>query len=314
MLRTTWLVLLCSGLFAQTQQPSDPSTLARVEGRVTNSVTGEPLRKAEVQLTGAGEYSAIADGSGHFVIDQVSPGAYNLTAQHQNFAVQRYGATRPGLPGTKLSLSAGQQLTNIELKLTPFGVISGKVVDEDGDPVTGVSVTVMKWQFSRNGRQLAPSGGGGTTNDRGEYRIFNLPSGRFFLVARPIRMHRFTPDVSVNASLNVRNPALVQEQAREEYATTFYPSAPDVTSATPVVVAAGQETSGRDLQLRKSRVFSVQGRVAGFQKGQRISLSLMPAETSSGSFFEMNRSSTLRQEDGSFAFRDIAPGRYSWLP
>src|ERR1700739_2982245 len=126
MLRTVLLMFVCHALMAQGQSPPDPSTLAHVEGRVTNSVTGEPLRKSEVQLHGGqGDYFATADGSGHFTIDLVAPGSYNLTAQHQNFSTLSYGATRPGLPGTKLTLSAGQKLSSLEIKLTPFGVISG---------------------------------------------------------------------------------------------------------------------------------------------------------------------------------------------
>src|SRR5437763_1032663 len=54
------------------------------------------------------------------------------------------------------------------------------------DPSSGVPLTVLRWGFMRGARQLLPSGGGGSTDDRGEYRIYNLPAGRYFVVARPI--------------------------------------------------------------------------------------------------------------------------------
>ena len=309
MLRTILLTLLCHGLLAQSPQPPDPSTLARVEGRVTNSVTGETLRKAEVQLHGGagGEYSATSDGSGHFVIDQVAPGSYNLTAQHQNFAPQNYGATRSGLPGTRITLTAGQKLSSLELKLIPFGVISGKVVDQDGDPVTGVPITVMHWGFMRGGRQLLPSGGGASTNDRGEFRIYNLPSGRYFVLARPMQIDRYAMSGIMPGG---KTPVTEREQVREEYAMTFYPSAPDVTAAAAVLLNAGQEASGRDIQLRKTRVFTVQGRVAGSQKGPRVSLSMQPVDATSSGVFGMGRAASMRQKDGNFTFRGIVPGRY----
>ena len=297
--RAILFMWLCHALLAQSQPPPDLSTLARLEGRVVNSVTGEPLRKAEVQLHGGagGSYTATSDGSGHFVIDQVAPGSYNLTAQHQNFAVQNYGTTRSGLPGTKLTLSAGQKLSSLEIKLTPFGVISGKVVDQDGDPMVRVLVNVMHWGFMRGGRRLAPVNAA-STDDRGEFRVYNLPPGRYFLAARPMQR-------SINMGSGAR-----PEPVRETYAVTFYPSAPDVTAAGAVVLNAGDEASGRDIQLRKTRVFTVQGKVAGFQSGPRVSLSMQPQDASSSEPFGMGGAASIRQEDGTFTFRGVTPGRY----
>jgi hypothetical protein len=301
---------------AQGPSPPDPSTLAHVDGHVTNSVTGEPLRKTEVRLHGTtGEYVATSDGSGQFTIDLVPPGSYNLTAQHQNFSMLSYGATRPGLPGTRLTLTAGQKLSGLAIKLTPFGVISGKVVDQEGDPVTGVPISVMQWGFSRGGRQLVPSGGGASTNDRGEFRVYNLPAGKYFLIARPVRMDIYTPATAPGGKIVVQ-----REPVRESYSMTFYPASPDVTAAAPIALGAGQEAGGKDIQLRKTRVFTVQGRIAGFQPGNpsnRISLSLQPVEATStasfGASFGMGKSSSLRQDDGTFTFRGVDPGRYTLI-
>jgi hypothetical protein len=279
------LLLLCNLVVAQNQG-------ARVDGRVTNSVTGEPLRKAEVQIHGGagGEYSAITDGSGHFVIEQIAAGSYNLTVQHQNFAVQSYGAKRPGMPGTKLTLSAGQQMSGIDIKLIPFGVISGKVVDEDGDPVTAVPITVLKWGFMRGVRQLTAAGGGGTTNDRGEFRVFNLAAGRYYVMAMSVRRRR---------------------EAAELYINTFYPSSPDVASAAPVVLGDGQEISGRDIQLRKARTFDVQGKIVGGGQNQRVVISLYAADATVNLSFGLSRSAAIKKEDNTFDVTSVLPGSYT---
>jgi len=313
MLRTVTLMLACHAVLAQGQPAPDPSTQAHMDGRVINSVTGEPLRKAEIQLHGSGgEYSVASDGSGQFTFELVAPGSYSLTAQHQNFSTLNYGATRPGLPGTRISLSAGQKLSSLEIKLIPFGVISGKVVDQDGDPVTGVPLTVMQWGFTRGGRQLVPAGGGASTNDRGEFRVYNLPAGRYFLLARPLRMDVYTPADAPGSKNIVR-----RESPRENYSATFYPSAPDVTASAPIILAAGQEASGRDIQLRKTRVYTIQGRVNGVQPrnggGTRVSLSLQPQDASSSAPFGMGRTASLRPDDGTFLFRGVDPGRYSLI-
>jgi hypothetical protein len=293
-----WL-LLCHLVFAQNQG-------THVDGRVTNAVTGEPLRKAEVQLHGGagGDYGAVTDASGHYAIEQIAPGSYNLTAQHQNFAVQSYGSKRPGMPGAKLTLSAGQQMSSIDIKMTPFGVISGKVVDEDGDPVTGAPITVLKWGFMRGGRQLTQAGGGATTNDRGEFRVYNLAAGRYYLMAMSVRRNA----VMASSISTYRSGA--PRSGQDAYMNTFYPSAPDVASAAPVLLGDGQEISGRDIQLRKTRTVTVQGKIAGGSESQRVSISLYSADSSMNMSFGMNRVANVLKQDGTFSVTGVAPGNY----
>lgn len=298
--------ILCTGLWAQTPGAPDPSTLARIEGRAFNSVTGEPLRKAEVAIHGTGaDYSAVSDASGHFAVEKVTPGTYTMTAEHQNYAMLNYGSTRPERPGTRLTLSAGQSMTGIELKLVPFGVISGRVVDQDGDPMTGVQIAVMRWGFMRGVRQLQSAGGGASTNDRGEYRIYNLAPGRYFLIARPMRSEMLFAD----GAYARRTPARA-EQMQEAYTTTFYPSSPDVTAASQVPLSAGQEVPGLDIQLRKMRVHTIQGKVSELHAGHRYSITMQPQEATSTGYSGMGRAAAVRPNDGSFIFRGVAPGRY----
>jgi len=308
-------LFLCQWMMAQSQQAPDPSTLARVEGRVVNSVTGEPLRKTQLILHGStgGEYSGSTDTAGHFVIERIVPGTYNLTSQHQNFAVLEYGSQHAGSPGTRFPLTAGQNMTGIEIKMVPFGVISGKVVDPDGDPVTGVPITVMRWGFMRGGRQLMPAGGGGSTNDRGEYRIYNLPSGRYFLTARPVRSDLYQ---SLGETARGARAVARPEPVKESFAATFYPSAADATTAAPVLLTAGQEVTGMDIQLRKTRTYTVRGKIAGFQQGRRYSLAMQPQESGSGAGggsgnLGTGRAAAVRPEDGTFTISGVAPGRYS---
>ena len=287
MLRAAILLLLCQCAFAQ-------NAGGRIEGRVINSATGEPLRKAEVQLHGGpgGEMSATTDASGNFAIDQVPPGSYNLTAQHQNFAIQSYGARRSGMPGSKISVSAGQRVSGLEFRLIPFGVISGKVVDEDGDPVSGVMVMVLKRAYFRGGARLSNAGNSSSTNDRGEFRAYNLPAGHYYVMAQ--------------AFLRGRSD-------RQSYVNTFYPSAPEPSSAAVITLGPGQEVSGRDVQIRKARMFTVSGKVSGMESARGVSISLYPADTSMSVAFGMNRAAQIRREDGSFKIQSVAPGAYTLI-
>jgi hypothetical protein len=316
MRRAILALLLGCGLWAQSPPAVDPSSLARAEGRVINSVTGEPLRKAQLTLhAGPGsDYTATSDAGGHFAIERIAPGSYNLTAEHQNFAVMEYGATRTGMPGKRINLAAGQSVTDVEMKLTPFGVISGKVLDQDGDPVAGVPISVMKWGFSRGGRQLMPSGGGGSSNDRGEYRIYNLSAGRYYVVARPVHTENFAMQRDfMRGDIAAISPRAARggqpDPPKESFTSTFYPAAADAGSASAVVLSAGQEAPGIDIQLRKTRMYTVTGRIAGAQKGHRYSLSLQQADAGSSGNFG-GRGAAVRAEDNSFMFRGVAPGRY----
>ena len=305
MLRAISWLMLCAGLWAQGPGAPDPSTLGRIEGRAINAVTGESLRKTTVGIHGGtSDYTATSDGAGHFVIERIAPGSYTLTAEHQNFAMLNYGSNRPEHAGTLLTLSAGQSMTGIELKLVPFGVISGKVTDQDGDPVTGVPITVMHWVFMRGSRQLQAAGGGASTNDRGEFRIYNLAAGHYYLVARPVRSEMMMTDANTMRRMPART------EAPEAYISTYYPSAPDVAAATQVTLTAGLEIPGLDIQLRRSRVHSIQGKISGLHTGHRYSISLMQQDSSSSANFGMGRAAAVRPDDGSFVFRGVTAGRY----
>ncbi len=316
MLRATMLFLVGYGLWAQTQiqtgtqPPSDSTGVARVEGRVTNSLTGEPLRKGELTLRGGpnGAYTGTSDSTGHFAIEKIAPGAYDLIAQHQNYAVQNYGATRAGMPGTKLNLTAGQSMASVEIKLVPFGVITGKVVDQDGDPVTNVPLSVMRWGFGRGSRQLQNSGGG-VTNDRGEYRIFNLPAGRYILVARPNRPGGYVQMADVSPGRRIVARA---EQGTESNGTTFYPSSLDAASAASIPLSAGQEIAGIDIQLRKTRVYEVQGKISGFRPKLRFFVHLQP-KGESGAASAGGYSGSVRPDDGTFRIAGVPPGQYTLM-
>lgn len=312
MTRSLLYLLVCQSLLAQNGAAPDPATLGRVEGRVLNSATGEPLRKAQLTLQGGnlgpGEYMATSDANGAFAIERVPPGSYNLSIQHQNFAVLNYGSTRPGMPGKRLTVAAGQSVSGLEIKMIPFGVISGKVVDADGDPVAGVPLTVLRWSFVRGMRQLIPASNG-TTNDRGEYRVYNLPAGRYLIAGRPNQLMDYSYRASTGRAFAATT--IQREAPREVFALTFYPSAVEAAGASPVTVAPGQEVLGLDIQLRKTRIYRVQGKLSGAEKAGRYSVSMQPQDAMLSGSFGLNQTAAVRQDDWSFVFRGAAPGRYT---
>src|SRR6202011_1987249 len=107
------------------------------------------------------------------------------------------------------------------------GVVAEKVLDQDGDPVASAQVQVMRFAYQRGRKQLLP-GGGGQSNDLGEYRIGNLAPGRYYLSAMDRRGTQFiTPDRAGRAG-----------GGQEGNIATYYPNGTDASSAAPVDVAA----------------------------------------------------------------------------
>src|SRR5437588_4062422 len=107
---------------------------ATLQGQVLNQVTGEPVRKANLTLKpegGGTNLKAVTDNEGKFSIENIDPGRYTLAAERQGFVNQNYGARRPSGPGTPLDLKAEQTMKGLAFKMTPQGVIAGRVLDDE---------------------------------------------------------------------------------------------------------------------------------------------------------------------------------------
>ena len=171
-----------------------PEKRCVVAGHIVNALTGEPVKKVELSLattrnggnaTAPGPanrqgYSAMSEADGTFHIEGIEPGSYNLSGNKSGFLHASYGAKKPNQAGTVLSLSPGQQMTDVTLSLYPQAVITGKVVDGDGDPVTSGMVQVIRQNWMRGKLRYMPQGGG-SINDLGEYRIANLSPGKYYI-------------------------------------------------------------------------------------------------------------------------------------
>ena len=70
-----------------------------IKGQVLNAVTGEPLRKARVELSKSearqGPRERDVDATGHFEFRGVEPGRYMLNASRTGFVTQSYGSRKP---------------------------------------------------------------------------------------------------------------------------------------------------------------------------------------------------------------------------
>ncbi len=269
-----------------------------VQGSVTNAITKEPLRKAYVHLDGTKRYPAVTDDQGNFSIDQVEPGSYTLEAEHQGFIDGELTNTF-GSP-FQLKLAPGDSLTGLEVKLTPQGVISGRVVDEDGDPWPRAYVTLLRSVWKKGRRQLVNTEGSKDVDDQGEFRIAELKPGLYYLIVEP--------DLNWETQNTRKGP-----NALEPHQPTWYLSSPDRSGASSVTVGPGDQLSGLVIRLRRGSQHRVSGTLPN--------LSSIPALGSglfSGPFIGANnpdgeggigRNGAIRP-DGSFEISAVPPGGY----
>ena len=169
------------------QTPDQSQNKGSIQGTVIDSKTGQPLRGAEVSLrifaTGnRGEPdSAVSDSEGHFAFDNLAAGRYRLTASRNGYVnrdPRSGGGARPGM----ITLSSGQHADGVVLRLLPSAVIAGRVTTEGDEPVPNVFVQAMKFTYQGDKRQLSDVGTA-STNDRGEYRIWGLAPGKYYVRA-----------------------------------------------------------------------------------------------------------------------------------
>jgi len=222
-------------LASPTAQPQTaPEDLCSVEGTVTNAATGAPVRKAMVLMNRTEitpspnafpvNYSTTTDTAGKFAMKDIEPGRYRITVSRVGFVTMSYGARAPNRPGTVLALERAQKIKDVNLRLTPHGVVTGRILDEDGEPLPNVSLFLVRFQ-KRQGRQQENVGGNGMTNDLGEFRIFGVVPGKYYLRANGRAEVVFNAqDHSVNA------------QPEEDYVPTYYPGTIDPATATPIEV------------------------------------------------------------------------------
>ncbi len=320
-------------LWLAAQQPAaDPNAeqkKIRLEGKVL-SASGEPLNRADVRLLpqnnlntlpigrggGAipnppGSYSAATDEQGKFVFENVAAGSYQMVAERTGYITQRYGAKTPTGSGTPLTLKEGDKLLTLEIPMLRQGIIAGRVTDRDGEAVPNMQVRASRYQYTNGKRQLTMAADT-VTDDRGDYRIANLPPGRYFVIAdtRPA----FGPGWR-GAGFPGQAPQPGSAAApTETNVTTYYPNSLDTAGAVQIDVAAGSESLGVNIQVRREKVYSIRGAVADQTTNAPAAGAMLfpvPAEWSAGGAPESMPQITRANADGSFEIRGLLPGAYT---
>ena len=306
------LTLVCAmalQAFQPAQAPQPPAEKPKedtcsIAGRVISSATGQPVRKAALTLVGrAGGgvtmLKAASDDDGAFSFKDIAPGRYEqLVAERAGYARQAYGARSNPLSGTPLVLSAGQQMKDLVFKLSPDAVISGRVLDDEGEAMPGAMVLALRATYQRGERTWLPLGSA-QVNDLGEFRLANLTAGRYVVVAAP----KLVP----SSALGVSSAAPTAAPERDSVAT-YYPRVASANDAVPVEVASGSETKGIDIRMLQVQTVRVRGKISGFEGNQTL-VRLVPRGSGILSMIT-GKMTVVQQANGVFELTGVAPGAY----
>jgi hypothetical protein len=149
----------------------------RIAGRVVAADTGAPVRRADVHLIApeAGVRRALTDAEGRFDFRDLPAGRFSLNATKTGYVTVPYGQLRAFEQGRPIELADKQVMTRANIALPRGGVISGRITDEFGEPVTEAMISVMRRSWANGRRRLMVAGRSTQTNDLGQYRVYGLP-------------------------------------------------------------------------------------------------------------------------------------------
>jgi protocatechuate 3,4-dioxygenase beta subunit len=297
-------------------QAAAPAATGRISGRVTAEGTNAPIAGARVMVfpmmrrgappTGpmAIPPQGLTDQDGRFVFNGLAPGEYRVDVQKTGFASSMDPTTRP----RTYTVAAGQALDNISIVLQKGAVISGKVLDQKGEPVTDAQVMALR-RITPPGASTAaprlvptPMQGPQMTNDIGEYRVAGLAPGEYFIAASPRTMGFAGPGAASTTGKGGGTPTTT---------TTYYPGTTDQVGAQAITVAAGAEVSNIVFTLQSVPAYRISGLVVD-ENGAPIAhaMVMLMNDPRSGMMFMGPHGNAQTGDDGRFSIGDVTPGAY----
>jgi protocatechuate 3,4-dioxygenase beta subunit len=302
-----WLTILLT-LFQQPAPPPAGGLLPRdgaaaerkgtavIKGHV-RSAEGRPLRRTSIAVRGPGlgnGRTASTGLDGEYEVRELPPGRYTVTASRGGYLRAEYGQRQYGDQGTPVDVADGAVLASIDFTMERAGIVSGRVIDELGEPVANAQVWLQQMRFYEGRRRLVPLASA-RTDDTGLYRIASIAPGEYLVVAY-FRETWASDDNTQTLG----------------YAPSFFPNTAAAAEAQRVKVVAGQEAGAIDIALVAGRAAAISGTVTAFDgaplAGASVSLGQEITGPNGASMSTIG--STRASADGTFTIRNIPPGEY----
>src|SRR5262245_26190709 len=228
----------------------EPEAQSRIEGMVVKAENGDPLTGVALSLRqeGAGlgdkRYTTTTTSEGRFALKDIPKGRYILSASKDGFVDEEYGQKQANRSGVVLDLTTSQTLRDVVIRMKTGGIISGRTYDQDGRPIARAIVIAFRKNYQRYGKPILSQVYGAGTNDLGEYRMYWLPPGTYYLFAVVIPRNRLTQNPAIEA------PIIDQStEPLDAFVPVFYPRGDDDSQAIPLRIEAGTELRAIDFSI-----------------------------------------------------------------
>jgi hypothetical protein len=269
-----------------------------IRGRITSLDTGKPLRRAQVRLTAwdMSARTASTSADGRYEFRDVPPGRYTLRVERSGYLALNYGQRRPGEQGRPLEIADKEVVEKIDFGLPRMGVISGRVLDELGEPIVGVTVWALQTRYFEGRRKLVPTSGNARTDITGQYRLLSLPPG----------------DYVVMGTTRETWPLDSDPKQVFGYAPTYFPGTSTPAVAQRVKIGVGQETPGIDFSLVPGRTSMVSGTATSAAGLPLAGETVTMMQEIAGPTVSMGSSvaSTKVAGEGTWTLSNVPPGEY----
>ncbi len=305
-MRSTIFLLLAVSAWAQEQNGA-------IEGVVVDSASHMPVKRAQVLLLGnrvsvpsrpgmpvvpPQPKSVATDAGGVFAFHDLSPGRYDLQVQHQRYPLPRNGIIR-----RTVVVKPGEKAEPITFELLPGAAVSGRVLDEEGDPIVGCFVQV---RARKNAVWAGMNQAAEPTNENGEYRVWGIQPGKYIVAVHCMRPVFQPRPLSAGPS---PPPSIA-------YVPQFYPLTRDPQAAEVIDLAPGSDRSGVDFHLTVAPVYTVRGSLTStgvdWRNREDLSVNLLPLDPAMAAL-GASRAARFERKLGTFEFQSVFPGSYTLL-
>ena len=291
----------------------------------------------------------LTEGNGGFAFTQVPSARCALEATRSGYADGAFGRSRPEGDPRPVDVVDRAARTDLKIRLWKLGAVTGTVLDGRSQPIVALPIRVFEYAMV-GGRPRLLVAGQTVTDDRGFYRVGRLLPGEYVVGAisthttlpvslvdryfdpggdpEPLRqaIFRVTPVITPpgsDQSLRIgdqvvqsigRGPLPFPAPSGELLAlpTAFSPPMLNGAGASPLVLSAGEERAGVDLQLVAATTARVRGRAINDDDTPAALVPLRLVARAAEFFdggIEVGR--TLTSADGSFTFVGVTPGDYA---
>jgi hypothetical protein len=294
-----------------------------IEGTVVNAANQQPVAQTQIVAVPVGgqwkdSRTTTTDSAGKFSLGGLTPGSYRVFFEHDGFVRGEYGQRATGKAGVPIDIAAGKNIAGVTVPLTATATIHGQVINGSNDPVVNATVKALKPSY-RDGERSLQAMQTVKTNDLGEYRLFGLTPGSYFLSVTPIPSPSIqggtltTPSgggFSIQPLQNILaagNPIDPRALDNTTEPTIYAPETTDPAAAVAIDLKAGTSYRMPVLRTVRTRSFGVRGQfVDEVGKPAAVTMATLTRANSN----EAVRTNLMAQNRDTFEFSGILPGVY----